>query len=222
MHYHKEGYRIIMISALLVILLDIAIFIFMVKYPVLKLILAIGLIVLLIIIIQFFRVPHRKVVLNDELIFAPADGKVVAIEEVFESEYFNENRIQVSVFMSPLNVHVNYYSLKGLITYTKYHAGRYLVAWHPKSSTDNERVTIVLKNPKGFEVLIRQIAGAMARRIVCYADLNEEVEQAQELGFIKFGSRVDLLLPLESEILVKINQKVKGQISPIARIKPQV
>ena len=222
MHYHKEGYRIIMISALLVILLDIAIFIFMVNYPVLKLILAIILIVLLIIIIQFFRVPHRKVVLNDELIFAPADGKVVAIEEVFESEYFNENRIQVSVFMSPLNVHVNYYSLKGLITYTKYHAGRYLVAWHPKSSTDNERVTIVLKNPKGFEVLIRQIAGAMARRIVCYADLNEEVEQAQELGFIKFGSRVDLLLPLESEILVKINQKVKGQISPIARIKPQV
>lgn len=222
MHYHKEGYRIILISALLVILLDITLFVFLTNYPTLRLILAIGLIILLIIIIQFFRVPHRKVVLDDEFIFAPADGKVVVIEEVFESEYFNNDRIQVSVFMSPLNVHVNYYSIKGLITYFKYHTGRYLVAWHPKSSTENERATIVVKHPNGFEVLMRQIAGAMARRIVCYANLNEDVEQAQELGFIKFGSRVDLLLPLESEILVKIDQKVKGQITPIARIKSQV
>lgn len=222
MHYHKEGYRIILISALLVILLDITLFVFLDNYPTLRLILAIGLIILLIIIIQFFRVPHRKVVLDDEFIFAPADGKVVVIEEVFESEYFNNDRIQVSVFMSPLNVHVNYYSIKGLITYFKYHTGRYLVAWHPKSSTENERATIVVKHPNGFEVLMRQIAGAMARRIVCYANLNEDVEQAQELGFIKFGSRVDLLLPLESEILVKIDQKVQGQITPIARIKSQV
>ena len=218
MHYHKEGYKIILISALLIILLDIAIFIFLSNYPVLKLVLAIGIIILLIIIVQFFRVPHRKVVLNDELIFAGADGKIVVIEEVFESEYFKDNRIQVSVFMSPLNVHVNYYSLKGLIIYFKYHAGRYLVAWHPKSSTENERTTIVIKHPNGFEVLIRQIAGAMARRIVCYANLNDEVDQAGDLGFIKFGSRVDLLLPLGSEILVKINQKVKGQITPIAKI----
>ena len=187
----------------------------------LKLVLAIGLILLLIIIVQFFRVPHRKVILDDELIFAPADGKVVVIEEVFENEYFKDNRIQVSVFMSPLNVHVNYYSLKGLITYYKYHAGKYLVAWHPKSSTENERNTIVIKHPNGFEILMRQIAGAMARRIVCYANINAEVEQAQELGFIKFGSRVDLFLPLGSEILVRINQKAKGQITPIAKIKSQ-
>ena len=222
MHYHREGYRIILSSALLVVLADALIFIFLSNYPILKLILAIGLIVLLIIIIQFFRVPHRKIVFNDELIFAPADGKVVVIEEVFENEYFNDNRIQVSVFMSPLNVHVNYYSLKGIVTYIKYHAGKYLVAWHPKSSTENERETIVVKHPNGFEVLIRQIAGAMARRIVCYAKLSEEVEQAQELGFMKFGSRVDLLLPLGSEILVKINQKVQGQITPIARINPDI
>lgn len=221
MHYHKEGYKIILISALLVILLDIAIFIFLSNYPVLKLVLAIGLIILLIIIVQFFRVPHRKVVLNDELILAGADGKIVVIEEVFESEYFKDNRIQVSIFMSPLNVHVNYYSLKGLITYFKFHTGRYLVAWHPKSSTENERTTIVIKHPEGFEVLMRQIAGAMARRIVCYAELNEEVDQAGDLGFIKFGSRVDLFLPLGSEILVKMKQKVKGQITPIAKIKTQ-
>ena len=221
MHYHKEGYKIILISALLIILLDIAIFIFLSNYPVLKLVLAIGIIILLIIIVQFFRVPHRKVVLNDELIFAGADGKIVVIEEVFESEYFKDNRIQVSIFMSPLNVHVNYYSLKGLITYFKFHTGRYLVAWHPKSSTENERTTIVIKHPNGFEVLMRQIAGAMARRIVCYAELNEEVDQAGDLGFIKFGSRVDLFLPLGSEILVKMKQKVKGQITPIAKIKTQ-
>lgn len=221
MHYHKEGYKIILFSALLVILLDTLLFIFLNNYPILKFILTIGLIVLLVIIIQFFRVPHRKVVLNDELIFAPADGKVVVVEEVFESEYFKDNRIQVSVFMSPLNVHVNYYSLKGIVTYIKFHAGRYLVAWHPKSSIENERTTLVIKHPNGFEVLMRQIAGAMARRIVCYANLGEEVDQAQDLGFIKFGSRVDLLLPLESEILVKINQKVKGQITPIAKIKMQ-
>lgn len=218
MHYHKEGYKIILISALLVILLDTLIFIFLNNYPIIKFVITIGLIVVLIIIIQFFRVPHRNVVLDDELIFAPADGKVVVIEEVIEKEYFNENRIQVSVFMSPLNVHVNYYSLKGLVTFFKYHAGRNLVAWHPKSSIENERTTIVIKHPNGFEVLMRQIAGAMARRIVCYANLGEEVEQAQDLGFIKFGSRVDLFLPIDSEILVKINQKVKGQITPIAKI----
>jgi len=156
--------------------------------------------------------------LNDDFVIAPADGKVVVIEEVLETEYFNDRRIQVSVFMSPLNVHVNYYSIKGLITYFKYHAGRYLVAWHPKSSTENERTTVVVKHPSGFEVLERQIAGAMARRIVCYATVGEEIEQAQEIGFIKFGSRVDLFLPIGSEILVDLNQKVKGQITNIAKI----
>jgi phosphatidylserine decarboxylase len=219
MHYHKEGNRTILISALLVLIADAMIYFYLGNYPVLKAIIGIGLVVLLVIIIQFFRVPHRNVVLNDALALAGADGKVVVIEEVFEGEYFKDNRIQVSIFMSPLNVHVNYYSVKGLVTYFKYHAGKHLVAWHPKSSTLNERSTFVVKNPDGFEILERQIAGAMARRIVCYAKSGDEVDQAQEVGFIKFGSRVDLFLPLGSEVLVTLNQKVKGQITPIAKIK---
>jgi phosphatidylserine decarboxylase len=218
MHYHKEGFRIILISALLVLTADALIYLYMGNYPVLRAVLGIGLVVLLVIIIQFFRVPHRNVVLNDELALAGADGKIVVIEEVFESEYFNDKRIQVSIFMSPLNVHVNYYSIKGVITYFKYHAGKHLVAWHPKSSTLNERSTFVVKHPDGFEILERQIAGAMARRIICYAKQGEKINQAQEVGFIKFGSRVDLFLPLNSEVLVALNQKVKGQITPIAKI----
>lgn len=218
MHYHKEGYKIILISAILILLIDVLLYFFLGNYPVLKAIIGVGLIVLLIVIIQFFRVPHRNVVLNDEHVLAGADGKVVVIEEVFEDEYFHDRRIQVSVFMSPLNVHVNYYAIKGVIAYFKYHAGRYLVAWHPKSSTENERTTIVIKHPDGFEILERQIAGAMARRIVCYAKSGDQVNQAQEVGFIKFGSRVDLFLPIGCEVLVGINQKVKGQITPIAKI----
>jgi phosphatidylserine decarboxylase len=218
MHYHKEGYKIILISALLILIADVLIYYFLGNYPVLKAVIGIGLIIFLVIIIQFFRVPHRDVVLNDELVLAGADGKVVVIEEVFENEYFNDQRIQVSVFMSPLNVHVNYYAIRGIISYFKYHAGKNLVAWHPKSSTLNERSTFVIKHPGEFEILERQIAGAMARRIVCYAKEGEQVKQAQEVGFIKFGSRVDLFLPLESEVLVTLNQKVKGQITPIARI----
>jgi phosphatidylserine decarboxylase len=218
MHYHKEGYKIILISALLILIADAFVYYFLGNYPVLKAVIGISLIVLLVIIIQFFRVPHRDVVLNDELVLAGADGKIVVIEEVFEDEYFNDRRIQVSVFMSPLNVHVNYYAIKGIISYFKYHVGKNLVAWHPKSSTLNERSTFVIKHPNGFEVLERQIAGAMARRIVCYAKKGELVNQAQEVGFIKFGSRVDLFLPLNSEVLVSLNQKVKGQITPIARI----
>jgi len=221
MHYHKEGYKIILVSAVLILLIDALVYFYLGNYPILKAILGVGLIVLLVIIIQFFRVPHRNVILDDSLVLSAADGKVVVIEEVFESEYFNDKRIQVSVFMSPLNVHVNYYAIKGIISYFKYHAGKYLVAWHPKSSTENERTTLVIKHPKGFEILERQIAGAMARRIVCYAQSGEAVNQAQEVGFIKFGSRVDLFLPLGSEILVELNQKVQGQITPIARIKSE-
>lgn len=219
MHYHKEGYKIILFSAIIILLIDAVLYFYLGNYPVIKAIIGIGLIVLLVVIIQFFRVPHRDVVLNDELVLAGADGKVVVVEEVFEDEYFHDRRIQVSVFMSPLNVHVNYYPIKGLISYFKYHAGKYLVAWHPKSSTDNERTTIVIKHPDGFEILERQIAGAMARRIVCYAKKDDHINQAQELGFIKFGSRIDLFLPLDSEVLVTLNQKVKGQITPIARVK---
>ena len=219
MHYHKEGYKIILISAILILLIDVLLYLYLGNYPVLKAVIGVGLIVLLVVIIRFFRIPHRNVVLNDELVLAGADGKVVVIEEVFEDEYFHDKRIQVSVFMSPFNVHVNYYAIKGVITYLKYHAGKYLVAWHPKSSTENERTTIVIKHPDGFEILERQIAGAMARRIICYAKPGDMVDQAQELGFIKFGSRVDLFLPLGSEVLVDLNQKVKGQVTPIAKIK---
>ena len=218
MHYHKEGYKIILFSAIFILLIDALVYFYLGNYPVPKAIIGIGLIVLLVVIVQFFRVPHRNVLLDDSLVLAAADGKVVVVEEVFEDEYFHDKRIQVSIFMSPLNVHVNYYAIKGLITYFKYHMGKYLVAWHPKSSTENERTTLVIKHPDGFEILERQIAGAMARRIICYAKEGEEVNQAQGVGFIKFGSRVDLFLPLGSEILVSLNQQVKGQITPIAKI----
>lgn len=217
MHYHKEGYTIMIISSLLIIALNLLIFKFLGDFPILKFFFSISLLVLLFLIVQFFRVPHRDTKSGEDLVIAPADGKVVVIEEVEETEYFNEKRIQVSIFMSPLNVHVNYYPVDGVTSYYKYHPGKYLVAWHPKSSTDNERTTVVLKKKNGVEVLFRQIAGAVARRIVCYAKEGESVNQNQEVGFIKFGSRIDLLLPIDSEILVEIGDKVKGQITSIAR-----
>lgn len=173
-------------------------------------------VVFMYLVIQFFRVPNRKVVLDDNSIVCPADGKVVAIEEVHEHEYFNDKRIQVSVFMSPLNVHVNWYPISGIVKYAKYHAGLFLVAWHPKSSTDNERTTIVVEHAiNKKEVLFRQIAGAVARRIVYYAKENEHAKQTGQFGFIKFGSRIDLLLPLDTNITVEIGDKVKGQQSII-------
>jgi len=218
MKYHKEGNKIILTSSLIIIVLIGLVLKYMHGFPVMKIFISILLVILLVIIIQFFRVPERDVVLNDNLILSPADGKIVVIEEVVEDEYFNNKRIQVSVFMSPLNVHVNYYPISGLLTYVKYHAGKYLVAWHPKSSKENEHTTMVLKNKNGVEILFRQIAGAMARRIVCYANESDNVKQAQQVGFIKFGSRIDLLLPTNVEILVDLNQKVKGQITPIARL----
>ena len=219
MHYHREGYKIILISTILIIGLGLIDFNYLEDYPVLMYIIGILLFTILIIIIQFFRVPHREIQLSENGIIAPADGKVVVIEEVEENEYFKDKRIQVSIFMSPLNVHVNYYPLKGIVSYFKYHPGKYLVAWHPKSSTENEQSSIVVKNSKGVEILFRQIAGALARRIVCYAKVGSEVLQAEEVGFIKFGSRIDLLLPLDSEILVNLNDKVKGQITEIAKLK---
>lgn len=219
MHYHKEGYKIILISTILIITLGLIDFNYLSAYPILMYIIGIVLFTLLIIIIQFFRVPHRLINIQDDGIIAPADGKVVVIEEVEETEYFKEKRIQVSIFMSPLNVHVNYYPIKGIVSYFKYHPGKNLVAWHPKSSTENEHSTIVVKNSSGVEILFRQIAGALARRIVCYAEEGTEVFQAEEVGFIKFGSRIDLLLPIDSEILVNLNDKVQGQVSQIARLK---
>jgi phosphatidylserine decarboxylase len=171
---------------------------------------------LLIVILQFFRSPARTVIIDDNNIIAPADGKVVVIEQVTETEYFNDKRIQISIFMSPLNVHINRYPIGGIVKYVKYHPGLYLVAWHPKSSTENERTTIVVKHKNGKEVMFRQIAGAMARRIVNYAKEDAAAVQGDEFGFIKFGSRVDLLLPPSVKVKVNLEEKVKGRVTVIA------
>jgi phosphatidylserine decarboxylase len=172
----------------------------------------------LVLILQFFRNPKRHTNTNDKHIIAPVDGKVVVIEEVFEKEVFNDKRIQVSVFMSPINVHVTRYPIAGKVIYSKYHPGKYLVAWHPKSSEENERTTVVVENSISGKVLYRQIAGAMAKRIVNYAKVGETVKQGTDSGFIKFGSRVDVLLPSDADIKVKLNQNVKGGESIIAQL----
>jgi phosphatidylserine decarboxylase len=170
------------------------------------------------VMLQFFRDPQRNWVKDDLSVIAPADGRVVVIEEVEEPEYFKDKRIQVSIFMSPLNVHINRYPISGLVKYVKYHAGLYLVAYHPKSSTENERSTIVVQHAGGKSVLFRQVAGALARRIVVYSKENDKAEQSSQFGFIKFGSRVDIYLPLGTPILVKLEEHVKGGITPIARL----
>jgi phosphatidylserine decarboxylase len=172
------------------------------------------------IVLYFFRNPQREIsVPSENIVYAPADGKVVVVEEVIDKEYFNEPRIQVSIFMSPLNVHVNRVPISGEVKYFKYHDGRYLVAWHPKSSHHNERTTIVIKTLRGIEILIRQIAGAVARRVVCYAEVGKSMKQGEDLGFIKFGSRVDLLLPIDAEIKVNVGDKAVGNKSIIAYLK---
>lgn len=175
-------------------------------------------IVFLIIILQFFRNPAIHATIGNNLVVSPADGKVVVIEEVEADEYFQDKRIQVSVFMSPFNVHVNRNPVSGLVKYFKYHPGKYLVAWHPKSSTENERTTTVIETPDKKEVLFKQIAGALAKRIVWYVKEGQQVKQTEEMGFIKFGSRVDLLLPLNAKIKVELNQKVKGGQTILAEI----
>lgn len=172
---------------------------------------------LLALVIWFFRVPARPVVPDDALVLSPCDGKVVVVEEVQEAEYFHDRRRQVSIFMSPLNVHVNFHPISGTTTYRRYHQGKYLVAWHPKSSTDNERCTVVVKHPVHGEVLVRQIAGALARRICTYPEPDGPVVQGSELGFIKFGSRVDLFLPLSAQVAVHIGDVVQGASTVIAR-----
>ena len=213
--FHKEGYKIITTALLLtvvgVLLAENYIDVFWLSKTV-----QVILVVLLITILQFFRNPKRLGILNDDTIIAPVDGKVVVIEEVEEPEYFKDKRLQVSIFMSPINVHVTRYAMSGVIKYSKYHPGKYLVAWHPKASTDNERTTIVINNPSFGDVLYRQIAGALAKRIVNYAKEGEEVLQGADAGFIKFGSRVDLFLPLNTKLNVKLGDKVKGGTQVIA------
>lgn len=215
--FHKEGQKIILITfftACAIVLVSQ----YYINVPWLRWVLQILSIIVLLLILQFFRNPKRSVVKNFDEILAPVDGKVVVIEEVEETEYFNDKRIQVSIFMSPTNVHVTRYPASGSISYSKYHPGKYLVAWHPKSSAANERTTVVIHTPKFGAILYRQIAGAMARRIVNYAEKGQSVQQGDDSGFIKFGSRVDLLLPLNSAITVKLNQKVIGAKTCIATV----
>ncbi|MCL6275226.1 phosphatidylserine decarboxylase family protein [Muricauda sp. 2012CJ35-5] len=216
--FHKEGQKIIITTFFLVVAL-ILVAQFYIDLEWIRYAVQIVALVLLILVLQFFRNPRRPVTPNFDEILAPVDGKVVVIEEVEEPEYFKGKRKQVSIFMSPLNVHVTRYAASGTITYSKYHPGKYLVAWHPKSSTENERTTVVLHTPKFGEIGYRQIAGALARRIVNYAEEGEQVTQGQDAGFIKFGSRVDLLLPLDCDITVKLNQKVVGAKTCIASLR---
>lgn len=213
--FHKEGQNIIL-TTFMVVLALILVANYFIDITWVKWLVQIGSLVILILILQFFRNPRRNAIQNFDEILAPVDGKVVVIEEVEEPEYFKGKRKQVSIFMSPINVHVTRYAASGIITYSKYHPGKYLVAWHPKSSTENERTTVVIKTPKFGEILYRQIAGALARRIINYAEEGENVQQGSDAGFIKFGSRVDLFLPLDAIITVKLNQKVVGAKTCIA------
>ena len=206
--FHKEGQKIIFVA--LVFVVATSLLIDNLQMPWVAKLIQFTLLVMLVLILQFFRNPKRHTHQNDSQVIAPVDGKVVVIEEVEETEYFKEKRLQVSIFMSPINVHVTRYPISGSVLFSKYHPGKYLVAWHPKASTDNERTTIVVENKTYGKVLYRQIAGALARRIVNYAKEGQTVAQGTDAGFIKFGSRVDLFLPLDTKLKVKLNQKVKG------------
>ncbi|MBC5863290.1 phosphatidylserine decarboxylase family protein [Flavobacterium turcicum] len=216
--FHKEGTPSILLGTIFtsVVLLLADNFI---TSSWLKMAIQIAALLLLITILQFFRNPKRSVILNENQIIAPVDGKVVVIEEVYEGEYFKENRLQVSIFMSPINVHVTRYAMSGVIKFSKYHPGKFLVAWHPKASEENERTTVVIENKNFGEILYRQIAGALARRIVNYAEQGMQVVQGTDAGFIKFGSRVDLFLPLGTPINVVLNQKAIGGKTIIATTK---
>lgn len=186
--------------------------------PVVQILISATAIVIFLLLLQFFRNPKYPKVTGDHLIIAPADGKVVVIENTQETEYFKDERIQVSIFMSPLNVHVNRNPIAGIVQYFKYHEGKYLVASHPKSSLENERTTTVIKHHSGLEVLFRQVAGALARRICWYVNVGDSVSQSEEMGFIKFGSRIDLYLPVTAKINVKLGEKTKGGVTVVAEV----
>ncbi|MFD2552594.1 phosphatidylserine decarboxylase family protein [Bizionia sediminis] len=213
--FHKEGHKIIVVTLIIIVALFLIVDTF-VLIPWLNMAIMVGLLLFLLLILQFFRNPKRQTSYNDHHVVSPVDGKVVVIEEVMETEFFKEKRLQVSIFMSPINVHVTRYPIAGKVLYSKYHPGKYLVAWHPKASEENERTTVVVENEVFGSVLYRQIAGALAKRIVNYAKPNMQVNQGSDSGFIKFGSRVDLFLPLDAKINVKLNQKVRGAESIIA------
>ena len=216
--FHKEGHQIIMTSFLIATSIALGVEYKLENQVLLKTCLQILAAVQLLLVLQFFRNPKRETPLNANHLISPVDGKVVVIKEVYEKEYFKDPRIQVSIFMSPINVHVTRYAMSGIVRFSKYHPGKYLVAWHPKSSELNERTTIVIENEIFGEIMYRQIAGAVARRIVNYAEEGKQVVQGEDAGFIKFGSRVDLFLPLNANIDVKVDDLVKGGIQTIAHL----
>lgn len=218
MTIHREGYRSIAIGTIIFITLNIISFKFLsATFPLIGWLIFFGLLFLLLFLISFFRIPNHILTISNGQVIAPADGKVVVIEEAFDEEYFKSNRLQISIFMSPANVHVNRNPISGEVVYNQYHKGKYLVAWHPKSSTENERHSIVIK--KGpIEILVKQIAGALAKRIVNYLQVGQQVSQTNEMGFIKFGSRVDMLLPVGTKINVQLNQVVQGGVTVIATL----
>ncbi|MBC7642306.1 MAG: phosphatidylserine decarboxylase family protein [Flavobacterium sp.] len=213
--FHKEGAKIILIATFIATIIIIGCdYLFHIGW--IKMLVQLITLFFLVIVLQFFRNPNRELVVDENVVFAPVDGKVVVIEEVFESEYFVDKRLQVSIFMSPINVHVTRYCCSGRINFSKYHPGKFLVAWHPKASEENERTTVVIKNNTFGEILYRQIAGALARRIVNYAVEGQQVTQGQDAGFIKFGSRVDLFFPIGTKINVKLGEKAIGNRTIIA------
>lgn len=217
MNIHKEGYKIIPVAALIIGLLY-ALLYWLIPFMIIQAILGVAALVLFILVVRFFRDPEFPLTVNENQIIAPADGKVVVIEETTETEYLKDRRIQVSIFMSPLNVHVNRSPISGVISYFKYHPGKFLVAWHPKSSTDNERTSIGIKLPSGVEIMMRQVAGAVARRICFYSEAGKPVAQNEKFGFIRFGSRIDLYLPLDAKVNVKIGDISYGGRTVVAEL----
>jgi phosphatidylserine decarboxylase len=213
---HKEGYTIILVTFAILVCINALVYFLTSSWLWLFYLLTAISIVFFFLIVQFFRIPKRNPIVDGNKIIAPSDGKIVVIEEIIEQEYFNDKRIQLSIFMSPLNVHAQWYPIPGIVNYFKYHPGKYLVAWHPKSSTENERSTIVIKKDAGQEVMFRQIAGAVARRIICYAKEGDQAVQGENCGFIKFGSRIDVILPLDAKILVDLNTKTVGSETVLA------
>ncbi len=219
MTIHREGRVLLFWMMIILVALNYLLYYFLPEKTVLLNVSMLGSVIIYLLVLQFFRNPIFPLPNEEGIVYAPADGKVVVVEETFEEEYLKEKRRQVSIFMSPVNVHINRSPIKGVVDFFKYHPGKYLVAWHPKSSKENERTTMVIRNQNGTQILVRQIAGAVARRIKWYVKAGSELEQGAEFGFIKFGSRVDLLLPLDAEILISVDQKTKAAKTPIARLK---
>jgi phosphatidylserine decarboxylase len=219
MTIHKEGRTLLFVLLIALVVINVLLHQFYPERNVLLNVVLLGSVIVYLAVLQFFRNPFLSLPSDETLVYAPADGRVVVIEEAIENEYLKDRRKQISIFMSPINVHVNRSPISGVLEYFKYHPGKYLVAWHPKSSLENERTTLVIKSPKGVKLLVRQIAGAAARRIKWYVKEGSPMIQGGEFGFIKFGSRVDVFLPLDAEVLVKINDRTKGGSTPIARLK---